>query len=294
MAYFKEFPKLLYSTSLGIQNFKTVTNIFSNVKFIKDVLLNADIYYPYDVKDQERPEDIAHKMYKDSSKHWIILLANNIVDPQYDWVMGQQQFEDYIKKKYSSVTLQLPTTDPYPSNYILNEVVYQGDSLSDASMSAQVASFNSGTKALQIKFPTETIANAQTIVGVTSSESHKVLSSTINDDGYEWASNTTAHYAVTETKYNDYDKTKTITKYNVSVYDFNFSTDSVITRTLGTTNTTKTLEDGTILYIETVIAQKSYYDLELEQNEAKRSIKIPRPEFATAIEQQFKQLMRSV
>lgn len=294
MAYFKEFPKLFYSTSLGLKNFKSVTNIFANVKFLRDVLLNTDVYYNYDVKDGERPEDIAHKLYKDSEKHWIILLANNVVDPQYDWVMGQQQFDSYINKKYSSVTVQLPTTDGYASNYIVNEVVYQGDTLSDANMTAQVAAFNSGTKALQLKFPSQTIANAQAITGVNSLENHKVLSVTINNDGYNWASNTTAHYAVTETKYNSYDKTQTKTSYIVSNYDYLFSTDTIVTRTLGTTTSTTTLEDGTSLIVETVVAQKSYYDLEVEQNEAKRKIKLPKPEYITVIDQQFKRLMRNI
>lgn len=294
MAYFKEFPKLFYSTSLGLKNFKSVTNIFANVKFLREILLNTDTYYNYDVKDGERPEDIAHKLYKDSDKHWIILLANNIVDPQYDWVMGQQQFDSYINKKYSSVTVQLPTTDGYASNYIVNEVVYQGDTLSDADMTAQVASFNGGTKAMQIKFPSQTVANAQAIIGVNSLENHKVLSVTVNNDGYNWASNTTAHYTVTETKYNSYDKTQTKTTYNVSNYDYLFSTDTIVTRTLGTTTSTTTLEDGTNLVVETVVAQKSYYDLEVEKNEAKRKIKLPKPEYITIIDQQFKRLMRNI
>lgn len=294
MPYFKEFPKLFYSTSLGVKNFKAVTNIFANVKFLREVLLNTDMYYKYDVKDGERPEDIAYRLYNDVEKHWIILLANNIIDPQYDWVMGQQQFQSYINKKYSSITVQLPTTDVYTSNYIVDEVVYQGDSLSDASVTAQVAAFNSGSKILQIKFPTQTIANAQAIVGVTSQQSHNVTSITVNNDGYNWASNTTSHYAVTETKYNSYDKTKTTTKYNVSLYDYSFANDIISTRTLGTTTTSKLLEDGTTLTIETTIGTKSYYDFEVEQNEAKRQINIPKPDYISIIDQQFKRLMRNL
>lgn len=294
MPYFREFPKLFYSTSLGIKNFKSVTNIFANVKFLREVLLNSDLYYNYDVKDEEKPEDIAYKLYNDSEKHWIILIANNIVDPQYDWVMSENQFQNYINKKYSSLNVQLPTTDGYLSNYILNEVVYQGDSLSDSSMTGQVASFDTANKVLQIKFPTQNIANTETISGVTSLEKHKILSVTSNDDGFNWASNTIAYYTVTETKYNSYDKTRTTTQYNISTYDYNFSSDSVIFRTLGTTNTSTLLEDGTTLYMETTVTQKNYYDLEVQENEAKRTIKIPRREFVSSIEQQFKQLMRNV
>lgn len=294
MPYFKEFPKLFYSTSLGIKNFKAVTNIFANVKFLREVLLNSDMYYLYDVKDGERPEDIAHKLYKDVEKHWIILLANNIIDPQYDWVMGQQQFENYINKKYSSITLQLPTTDGYASNYILNEIVYQGDLLSDASFTAKVAAFNSGTKTLQVKFPTQSVANAQNIVGVNSLENHKILSVTVNNDGYNWATNTVSSLSVTETRSNNYDRTQTINRYDVSNLDYSFATDTIASRSTGITTTTNTLEDGTILTIENKVFEKSFYDVEYDLNESKRKINIPKPQYVLTIEQQFKRLMRTI
>lgn len=293
MSYFREFPKLFYSNSMGVKNFKTVTNIFANVKFIKDVLLNNDIYYPYNVKDGERPEDIANKLYRDPTKHWIILLANNIVDPQYDWVMSQNAFEDYINKKYSSVNVQLPTTDLYASNYIVGEVVYQGDSLADSSCQGQVASFNSATKVLQIKFPSQSVANATNITGVTSGQSHNIQTVTVNNDGYHWAINTTSHLQVTETRYNSYDKVKNTTTYSVSTYDYNFSNDTVVGRPVGQSNTSNLLEDGTTLTVETFIGPKSFYDYEVERNEAKRLIKLPKPEFINVIEQQFKRLMKT-
>jgi hypothetical protein len=292
MAYFKEFPKLIYSTSLGIKNFKTVTNIFANIRFIKEILSNSDLYYTYDVKDGEKPEDIAAKMYNDVEKHWIILLANGVVDPQYDWVMGQNAFENYINKKYSSLNLNLPTTDIYRSNYVNNEVVYQGDSVSDANCKAQVANFNSVTKLLQVKFPNQTIANGEAIIGNTSNENHKIMGVTVNNDGYNWAVNTASHYQVTETRYNSFDKVKNTITYSVSALDYNYATDSVVSMPLGYSNTSSLLSDGTTLYIEKFIGQKNFYDVEVDKNEAKRKIKLPKPQYVLTIEQQFNRLMR--
>lgn len=292
MAYFKEFPKLIYSTSLGIKNFKTVTNIFANIRFIKEALSNSDMYYFYDVKDGEKPEDIAAKMYNDVEKHWIILLANGVVDPQYDWIMGQNAFENYINKKYSSASLKLPTTDVYTSNYINNEVVYQGDSVSDANCTAQVANFNSTTKVLQIKFATQTIANGEPIIGNTSGQNHKIIGVTVNNDGYNWAVNTASHYQVTETRYNSFDKVRNTITYSVSALDYNYATDSVVSMPLGYSNTSSLLSDGTTLYVEKFVGQKSFYDAEVDKNEAKRKIKLPKPQYVLTIEQQFNRLMR--
>ena len=105
MSYFSSFPKLLYSTSLGVPNPKGAVNIIAKVNFLSEVANNTSIFYDYTVKDGERPEDIAEKMYKDSKKHWIILLSNNITDPQYDWALSSRALEDYINKKYCSFSL---------------------------------------------------------------------------------------------------------------------------------------------------------------------------------------------
>ena len=34
---------------------------------------------------------------------WLIFLANNIVDPYYEWPLTQQMFEDFLISKYGTV-----------------------------------------------------------------------------------------------------------------------------------------------------------------------------------------------
>lgn len=293
--YFKSMPKLLYSTSLGIKNFKLATNIFAKTKFFDNVLNNTNLYYQYTVKDNEKPEDIAYKIYGDSKRHWIILLANGISDPQYDWVLGQRQLEAYINKKYSSVVLQLDQSESYPANYIVGETVYQGgNSYDEASTSATVYAYNSTNKTLSIKFPTEVFANATIVTGVTSNQKHNTVSVTYNNDGYLWASNTTSHYQVTEVKYNSFDKINTTKKYKVSSKDYNFSTDTVFNRNTSISYSNNyAMSDGTTLTVETSIAPQTYYDYELQLNEEKRNVKLPKPEYVSSIEEQYKILMRT-
>lgn len=292
--YFKNLPKLLYSTSLGVKNFKLATNILTKTQFVKDVLENTDLYYDYNVKDNEKPEDIAYKLYGDSKRHWIILLANQITDPQYDWVLGKNAFEEYVNKKYSSILLSLKTTESYPVGYTVGETVYQGgDTVDKANTTATVVAYDSGLKTLQIKFPNQVFANAETVTGVTSAQTHTVIALTYNNDGYNWASNTTAYYRVTEIKYNNIDNQKTTNKFFVSTSDYNFATDAVINRNTNTSYTNNyTLGDGSVLTIETTVAPLTYYDYEVELNEEKRNIILPRPEYITAVEDQFKRLMR--
>jgi hypothetical protein len=66
-----------------------------------------------------------------------------------------------------------------------------------------------------------------------------------------------------------------------------------MTRTYANTNvsvspSTVTLKDGNQITISTSKENKTYYDYELAENENKRQIKILKPEFAYALEQELK------
>lgn len=294
MAYFSNFPKILYSTSLGVPNPKAATNIIAKLNFLSQTINNTSIFYDYSVKDGERPEDIAAKMYKDPQKHWIILLSNNITDPQYDWVLSMSAFEDYINKKYSSVTFSLDPNETYSNTYAVGETVFQGPSVDKADCIGTVVSSNNTAKTLTIKFADQIFANSVNVTGASSNVTHKVVGVTYNNDGYNWASNTTSHYQVTEISYNSIDKKKTTTKYKVSANDYNWATDAVINRNTNTSySNSYPLVDGSTLTIETAVAPKSYYDYELELNEDKRKIIIIKPSYVPSIESELKKLLSS-
>lgn len=102
--YFDLFPKLLYDIDgKRLSKYSSVTDVFFRLRVIRQVLGNASAYYEYIVSDFETPEILADKVYGDPEAHWIILLANDILDPQYDWPLNYNQFKNYIIKKYGSI-----------------------------------------------------------------------------------------------------------------------------------------------------------------------------------------------
>jgi hypothetical protein len=96
--YFNYFPKTLYTsdTETGV----VVTNITSRFAFEQSYRDNSAVYYEYDIQDSDTPEIIAHKMYGNSERHWIVLMMNEIVDPQFDWPLDQRTIISYINDKY--------------------------------------------------------------------------------------------------------------------------------------------------------------------------------------------------
>ena len=99
--YFAQFPSILYD-SVGDFNFKVVTNLLKRVAVRTKVKVNTLFFDTYDVKEGERPEDIAHKLYGDPELHWVVLLVNDITDRYHQWPLSGPQFRQYLNDKYTN------------------------------------------------------------------------------------------------------------------------------------------------------------------------------------------------
>ena len=99
MLYFDTFPLVIASDYK--KNAILLTNLMARVQIIPSLLRNPLLFYSYDLKESDRPDIIAHKYYDDSNKYWMVLFANEIMDPLYDWPLTSQQFDAYLKNKYS-------------------------------------------------------------------------------------------------------------------------------------------------------------------------------------------------
>jgi hypothetical protein len=98
MQYFDSLPKIIHINEFGVS--KIMTNIMSRVSIIPRILNNPAIYYQYDIQESDTPEIIAHKYYGDSYRYWIVLFANQLMDPQWDWPLTQNELTAYLTKKY--------------------------------------------------------------------------------------------------------------------------------------------------------------------------------------------------
>ena len=99
MLYFNSFPLVIASDYKN--NAILLTNLMARVDIIPSLIKNPLLFYSYDLKDSDRPDILAHKYYDDSDKYWMVLYANEIMDPLYDWPLTSQQFDAYLKNKYS-------------------------------------------------------------------------------------------------------------------------------------------------------------------------------------------------
>lgn len=100
--YFNYFPKTFYTSNNKSTGVDAVTNIISRFGFEEQLKENSTVFYEYNIQESDTPEIIAHKYYGNSEYHWIVLLFNDIVDPQYDWPLQYSQLTSYVNSKYSA------------------------------------------------------------------------------------------------------------------------------------------------------------------------------------------------
>ena len=101
MSYFSKFPLIAYDIK-GNKARKLLPDILRRVKTRALIKSGGVLFDTYDVKNGEKPEDVAYKWFGDAELHWIILMTNNITDRYYQWPMNHVQFQTFLEDKYSN------------------------------------------------------------------------------------------------------------------------------------------------------------------------------------------------
>ena len=101
MEYFETFPKLYYDIK-GDGNLKLITDILRRFKVRNNIQEEAVMFDKYEVQDGEKPEDVSMKFYGTPYHHWVVLSMNNVKDRFYEWSLSEQDFESFVKEKYTN------------------------------------------------------------------------------------------------------------------------------------------------------------------------------------------------
>lgn len=93
--YFEKFPVITYNDYL-------VRDITNRGVMLNSIMRNPYLFYPYQVAEGERPDQIADRYYNDQYMSWILYLSNKTTDPYYEWYLSPEDFLLFLRKKYSS------------------------------------------------------------------------------------------------------------------------------------------------------------------------------------------------
>lgn len=119
MAYFSKFPTLVYDLEVPsgakFAEAKIVTDIFRRIAIKQNLKEVGSLFVSYSVKDEDTPDIIAHKLYGSAGLHWVVLLANDIINPFFDWPLSERKLVPFINKKYTG------------STFFMNPAIIAGD-----------------------------------------------------------------------------------------------------------------------------------------------------------------------
>ena len=102
--YFKQIPNIQYVSRLknakNISDYIEVKNLFRRAKIASSVFQEATNFTKYKIIGDERPDNVAFKLYNDQYLDWLVLLANNIINVEDEWPLSQYSFDKYMISKY--------------------------------------------------------------------------------------------------------------------------------------------------------------------------------------------------
>lgn len=102
--YFRSVPDLAYvnrtKDGKNLSDYTTVKNLFKRGKISDDIFKNVIFFEKYQIEGNDRPDNVAYKIYDDETLDWVILLSNNILDVYSEWPMNQTSFDKYLLEKY--------------------------------------------------------------------------------------------------------------------------------------------------------------------------------------------------
>ena len=103
--YFRKLPNLNYPSLLKTRESNTdfiqTKNLFRRVKVREDLFANFMQFDKYKVVGDERPDNVAQKVYDNDDLDWIVLISNNIVDLNNEWPLTQYQLNEFLNDKYT-------------------------------------------------------------------------------------------------------------------------------------------------------------------------------------------------
>ena len=295
--YFNYFPKTFYTSNSDSIGVDSITNIIARFAFEDSLKQNSIAFYPYQIQETDTPEIIAHKFYGNSERHWIVLLLNDIIDPQFDWPLKSDTLIDYIDKKYTANAtnfvddanmpryLLLASTNREPYMTLLEEFIngrMLGDIGNNGSVTASDARFYElyNDSALSWTSSTRTYIDyiMKPIIAANPTKYAPLVTSTT---GITWA----------QTHIKNYFKIITTTANDGTITVEKITLDANTYANVGATSISATTQAGEVVTIATTKDTQTYYDYEQEQNESKRNIKLLKKEFVSEVEKEFKRVL---
>ena len=104
--YFRNIPDFDYISRLpggkNISDYVKTKNLFKRAKIRDDIFEDITYFVKYKISGDDRPDNVAFDVYRDSNLDWLVMLSNNIINLANEWPLTQRSFNNYCLNKYGS------------------------------------------------------------------------------------------------------------------------------------------------------------------------------------------------
>jgi hypothetical protein len=103
--FFQFVPDFEYVSRLpgaSISEYVIVKNLFRRAKLNPEIFNDLTNFTQYKIIGDERPDQVANKIYQNPYYDWVVLLSNNTIDLVNEWPLSQGSFQNYMTSKYGS------------------------------------------------------------------------------------------------------------------------------------------------------------------------------------------------
>tara|TARA_S200000501_G_scaffold372710_1_gene418355 strand:- start:41 stop:655 length:615 start_codon:yes stop_codon:yes gene_type:complete len=154
----KKLPDIYYNISSKAldPDFLVVKNIWRRAQILIEYKSQITIFTEDIVRDGERPEDMAVRLYDNPFYNWTLLIINDITDYYAQWPRSVTQLQDFTNQKYANAqaTKHYVTTEVKDAN---NNIIVPAGKI--VPQNFQVVYYN-GTNTVTSN-PVVSISNAQ-------------------------------------------------------------------------------------------------------------------------------------
>jgi len=109
-SYFKNFNIVSYGGAYAV-------DITERVVELKNTLKNPYIFYPMNIVQGVRPDQLAYANYEDPYTSWIMYITNDVLDPYFEWYLTDYQMTQFIKDKYGNMQRAMDRVAYYRNDY---------------------------------------------------------------------------------------------------------------------------------------------------------------------------------
>lgn len=281
MNYFDKLPSIVYDGH-------TVKNLMARAKLADSTKSNRMAFYPYTIDSAVDRVDVLSNNYYDSPGYaWLIWMANEVVDPYYDLPMSEDDFFNFILKKYGTLEKALRKVKCYRSNWYVN-----------AEQRLTIAEYNGLAPAFRKYYEPIVLTDDYNIHSYRRRQEDTILSTnrvvTINLSTSTGSFNIGEEVAVNGTNYGfcTFSNSSVVSVHHVTGA-FNVG-NVIIGKESGATGTvaSSTIISQTLASLESQFwTQVTYFEYEQEMNEMKKEIQLLDVRYKAQAEADLKRIM---